>query len=323
MTGVQTCALPICILFFSVLALLVGNSIAAQKPLLKIGADDVVVFLGGTDMVRAQESGHLETLLTWKHAKAKPRFRDLSWEADTVFALGTETERWRRDGYRGIKGLGNLEQQLEKIGATVVVVQLGKNEAFAGREGVPKFSAAADRLFARLKGGKRRLVVLSPTPFEKYKNALLPDLTRRNIDLSRYINELSSLSTKHGARFIDLFTGAPAATRDGLHVSPEHQAALAERIAAGLGVKRPGGVKGLENLRAAVREKHRLWRDYWRPSNWKCLFGDDNRRVFSVGRNKVSTRSEEHTSELQSRTNLVCRLLLEKKKKKKKRKKQR
>src|SRR5690606_41883921 len=34
-------------------------------------------------------------------------------------------------------------------------------------------------------------------------------------------------------------------------------------------------------------------------------------------------RSEEHTSELQSRENLVCRLLLEKKKKKKKRQKDR
>src|SRR5688572_31218795 len=34
-------------------------------------------------------------------------------------------------------------------------------------------------------------------------------------------------------------------------------------------------------------------------------------------------RSEEHTSELQSQSNLVCRLLLEKKKKKKKRKKNR
>src|SRR2546427_5597150 len=33
----------------------------------------------------------------------------------------------------------------------------------------------------------------------------------------------------------------------------------------------------------------------------------------------VSTRSEEHTSELQSQSNLVCRLLLEKKKKKAKR----
>src|SRR2546427_1976016 len=33
--------------------------------------------------------------------------------------------------------------------------------------------------------------------------------------------------------------------------------------------------------------------------------------------NHVSRRSEEHTSELQSQSNLVCRLLLEKKKKKK------
>src|SRR2546422_4499848 len=35
----------------------------------------------------------------------------------------------------------------------------------------------------------------------------------------------------------------------------------------------------------------------------------------------ISRRSEEHTSELQSRLHLVCRLLLEKKKKKKKRQK--
>src|SRR5262249_57218576 len=35
---------------------------------------------------------------------------------------------------------------------------------------------------------------------------------------------------------------------------------------------------------------------------------------------RASNRSEEHTSELQSLTNLVCRLLLEKKKKKKKKK---
>src|SRR2546430_10051744 len=32
-------------------------------------------------------------------------------------------------------------------------------------------------------------------------------------------------------------------------------------------------------------------------------------------RNRVTDRSEEHTSELQSQSNLVCRLLLEKKKK--------
>src|SRR3712207_7024815 len=40
---------------------------------------------------------------------------------------------------------------------------------------------------------------------------------------------------------------------------------------------------------------------------------DDHRREISVGHER---RSEEHTSELQSRQYLVCRLLLEKKKKK-------
>ena len=66
-------------------------------------------------MVRAQRSGHLETLLTWHFREETPKFRDMSWEADTVFALGTETERWRNGGYRGIKGLGNLETQLNNF----------------------------------------------------------------------------------------------------------------------------------------------------------------------------------------------------------------
>src|SRR5688572_32603837 len=41
----------------------------------------------------------------------------------------------------------------------------------------------------------------------------------------------------------------------------------------------------------------------------------------ATGEKGVALRSEEHTSELQSQSNLVCRLLLEKKKKKKKIKK--
>src|SRR5688572_32516285 len=41
----------------------------------------------------------------------------------------------------------------------------------------------------------------------------------------------------------------------------------------------------------------------------------------SLHRLQPATRSEEHTSELQSQSNLVCRLLLEKKKKKKHKKK--
>src|SRR5216683_6984423 len=40
-------------------------------------------------------------------------------------------------------------------------------------------------------------------------------------------------------------------------------------------------------------------------------------RFFLLSRRRGAPRSEEHTSELQSRSDLVCRLLLEKKKKKK------
>src|SRR5438477_8439738 len=39
------------------------------------------------------------------------------------------------------------------------------------------------------------------------------------------------------------------------------------------------------------------------------------RRRRGAARNRLPSRSEEHTSELQSHVNLVCRLLLEKKKK--------
>src|SRR5436309_12115034 len=51
-----------------------------------------------------------------------------------------------------------------------------------------------------------------------------------------------------------------------------------------------------------------------RGSTWS------SRRSGPIPRKTKQTRSEEHTSELQSRENLVCRLLLEKKKKKKKKK---
>ena len=47
----------------------------------------------------------------------------------------------------------------------------------------------------------------------------------------------------------------------------------------------------------------------------------EHKRLTKEEAREVLTRSEEHTSELQSLTNLVCRLLLEKKKNKKNKKK--
>src|SRR2546430_5040668 len=51
--------------------------------------------------------------------------------------------------------------------------------------------------------------------------------------------------------------------------------------------------------------------------NYDLIIADDfPARRFSESKTEGLLRSEEHTSELQSQSNLVCRLLLEKKKKK-------
>src|SRR2546430_6777338 len=63
------------------------------------------------------------------------------------------------------------------------------------------------------------------------------------------------------------------------------------------------------SLAAAARRSSRLGRPDGAPSR------DSAPR--DVAALRPATRSEEHTSELQSQSNLVCRLLLEKKKKKK------
>src|SRR2546427_1071117 len=46
-----------------------------------------------------------------------------------------------------------------------------------------------------------------------------------------------------------------------------------------------------------------------------CMIITGSEKAFAAGAD-IGARSEEHTSELQSQSNLVCRLLLEKKKKK-------
>src|SRR5207302_3475525 len=72
---------------------------------------------------------------------------------------------------------------------------------------------------------------------------------------------------------------------------------------------------------ASAQEEHRIFRVPFHTVNGMVLLDatvNDKPAVLllDTGSDFTLIRSEEHTSELQSRENLVCRLLLEKKKKK-------
>src|SRR2546427_1887804 len=71
------------------------------------------------------------------------------------------------------------------------------------------------------------------------------------------------------------------------------------------------------NVSAAETAHHDLWQ---RAELTVCVVSTDRghaeRVLREADRLVEAARSEEHTSELQSQSNLVCRLLLEKKKKK-------
>ena len=138
----------------------------AAESSLKLTKDDVVVFLGGTDMVRAQRSGHLETLPR-EPSNDLPNF-DMSWEGDTVFALENQIHRWRSGGFRGIM-LGTETAGHRK--GHVVIVQLAKTR----RSPVSRESRNSSREATNCSvgcGEDRHPIVLSPSPFEEADDPL-------------------------------------------------------------------------------------------------------------------------------------------------------
>jgi putative heme-binding domain-containing protein len=287
-----------CSLLVTWIATLLCSPAGAAPLTLKTG--DVVAFLGGTNMVRAQKAGYLETLLSHRFATARPTFRDLSWEGDTVSHLSTEKERWRKDGYGDMKpeAFGDLRKQLETIGATVIVAQFGKMELLEGLS-VDAFVDDYKKLIGLLKDEGRKVVLFSPTPFGAVDNSVLPDLVARNSELREFADAAGALAKSEGVRFVDLFEPLlPMVDKkgffdEGIHVSAKEQSAYAAVAGAQLGFEKPNW-EALENLRLAVTQKHRLWNEYWRPANWKCLFGDDSKRIFSVGTvNNLPTIQEE------------------------------
>lgn len=250
--------------------------LANPLPAFQIEDDDIVAFVGGTHFVRAQKLPYLEAALTRAFIAKKPQFRDMSWEGDTVFKQSTVHERWRKGAF------GDWPKQLERVGATIVFAQFGQFESLDGEDGVERFVKSYEGLIDAWQKRAKRVVLVSPTPFER-ADPLLPDLSRRNKDVELFAGSVRELAQRRELLFVDVYAPllelARAGTRlttDGTQLTEAAHGVVAATIAKSLGVERNDDPV----LRDAIAEKNRLWYDYWRPANWKCLYGDDGNRIF-------------------------------------------
>jgi hypothetical protein len=237
-------------------------SAVADEPFFK--KNDVIALVGGEDMVAMSEYGYLELLLQRALPDYHLKFRDLAWEGDTVFEQ-------RRD-----LNFPPLEAQLDQIGATVVICQFGQMESFAGKEKLPEFVAAYEKLIERLAGGgKRRLRTMAPSPLGEARADVWKDA------LSAYRLAIDELSIRLGVGRPLYVQDTPfsfAPQRDGLHYPEAALPYVVYLIAARWGLWEGPDMdltaKEYAPLRQAIRAKNRLWFNYWRVENWAFLAGD-------------------------------------------------
>ncbi len=247
-------------------------------------SDEVVVFIGQTDMVRLKDNIALESALAIHSAAATPRFRNMAWEGDTVY------EQWRDLNF------GSWTEQLNAARATVIVAQFGQIESLDGISKLKEFAAAYEALLDQFANRTRRVLLLSPRPFESPQSIHMPDLTTNNNTVRAYADAVRQLADRRGFVFVDLFTSLTGATEkltvNGMHLTPEAHSTIAALVARSLGVETPN-LGSLKDLGDAIREKNRLWFDNWRPMNWSFAFGDRTEQPFGkAGGDRPALRVE-------------------------------
>jgi len=239
---------------------------------------DTVALTGQTDTARSRIDASLETALSLRFATAKPRFRNMAWEGDTVF------EQWRDIAF------GTWADQLAAIDASVIVAQFGQMEAIDSKAAdISRFIGAYERLLHEFSNQTERIVLVSPRPFEKPELGSFPNHVGKNTLVERYVEAIRDLAARRGYLFVDLYQSVKKGdltgrlTKNGVHLTPDAHARVATVIARQLGVERREGTgpAGLTVLIETIREKNRLWFDNWRPMNWAFAFGDRTSQPFS------------------------------------------
>ena len=245
---------------------------------MKFNEGDVVVFAGGSNIANMRKDGYLETLLTAANSTAKLHIWNLGWDGDTVY------EQFRDVGF------GKWSANLDSLQADVALIQFGQMEALDGEDKIPQFLKAYKALLGQIEKPGRRIILISPIPFEPNRinsggaNSTNNPLAGKSIE--KYTEGIKQMANQEGYQFVNLYdlmrksSLAGSLTTDGIHLTQEAQLLSANLIMQELGM--PGTFsKKLEGMRQEILNKNLLWIGYWRPGNWAFLGGDRTAVPFS------------------------------------------
>ncbi len=251
-------------------SLLPAATIRAAEPFeLKNG--DRVVFLGGTFIEREQSYGYIETALTSRFADRDITFRNLGWSGDTVW--GEARSRFGPPA----EGFAHLKQHVEALKPTVLFVNYGLNESFAGTKGLPNFEKGLNTLLDVLDKTGARIVLITPRKLETLPPPL-PNPDKANERLAAYVDVLKKAAASRGYRVVDLFNDFPPnpnhlLTDNEVHLGAEGYKEAAQVILKSLGFGEASNSPGLDALRQTINAKNELYFHRWRPQNETYLFG--------------------------------------------------
>ncbi len=241
-----TCRALASLLLVSVIASTVtAQQTPARSPdtTLQLRDGDRVVLLGSTFIERAQSYGYIEAALTSRAYPNRVEFRNLGWSGDTVFGEA-------RAGFgRVADGFAHLKQHVLELEPTVILLNYGANESFAGRAGLQEFSEGLETLLQTLDETGARIVFLSPTPHEDLGRPL-PDPAEHNRQLALYTKTLADVARDRGATFVDLFEGL------GKNLQPKSSAPLTDN---GLHLTQYGYWRAAPVIEQALTQDQRDW----------------------------------------------------------------
>lgn len=216
----------------------------SAEDLLKLRDGDRVVLLGSTLIEREQSYAYWETALSTANPQVNFSLRNLGWSGDTVWAESRAGFGTPEDGFK------ELQKLVETLQPTLIVINYGFNESFAGEQGLPRFKEGLKRLTDMLAATKARLVLVSPTSMER-RAGKFPDHTADNRNIALYRDAIRDFANTHHIPFGDwtdsvippagrlTLSAQDALTDNGLHLTNTGYWRTAGSLASLSGVSPP------------------------------------------------------------------------------------